>query len=1090
MKYENNHVLSVFRRMQGGGRLLTALMCLLASLALYAQETTVKGSVFDDQGEPLIGATVMVAKSTIGTSTDLDGNFSIKCKPGAKLVFSYVGYETQEVPAKEGMQVILKESASMLDAVEVVAFGVQKKVTMTGAVSSIKNEDLTRTPVSSVNNVLAGQLSGVSTVQYSGEPGSDAADIFVRGKATFDADNAKPLIQVDGVERDMWDIDPNEIESISVLKDASATAVFGVRGANGVILVTTKRGKEGKAKIDVSLNFSAQQPTKLIEMANSLEYANFYNYMLQSDGQGAVFSDDVIERFGATDYINSIRFPNMRWTDYIFKKTTFQQQHNVNISGGNKRVRYFVSAGFFSQDGIFSQFGRDDFAFDYRYNRFNYRSNLDITVTPTTTITLNVAGKIDSSAKPRTGQGASGMVKAIYEATPFSSAGFDNQGRYISTNTDPDYNIEYDADGEPHSVTLPFIGSSPMTYVTYQPGAYHNTANTITTDLIVDQKLDVITKNLSLRLKGSYNSGFNQNKELNSSAAIITPRMMPDGTMEFITTSFEEAASYKIASGGHGKWRNWYIEGSLNWNRSFGDNNLTALVLYNQSKEFYPKTYSDIARGYIGLVGRVTYDYDNRYLAEVNFGYNGSENFAPGKRFGAFPAGSIGWVVSNEKFMEGLQPWLSFLKFRATLGKVGNDKIGGSRFMYLSDPFGINGSAVQERPASENPYGYNFGIGNGVYGTLPGAWEMQKNNPDLTWEKSVKQNYGVEIQFFNDRLKTSFDYYKEHRTDILLQNENASTILGYKPAMTNYGIVDSWGWELSVGWSDFVGKDFSYWARFNLSYNDNKIKRDGQAPQSYDYQKTVGHRIGARSQMLFFGYYEGPETAEKYAAAYPEQFIAYDEDGNPYDLPHVLPTQLKPNDKLNPGDPIYVDLNGDGKIDGNDESRDFGKTDDPRFIAGLNFGGSWKGLSLAVQFTGAWDVTRSIAGSFRQPFYNSAGDGHGGLLKTHLEDSWTAENPNAEYPRPTLAYTKHTYAGSTLWEKDASYVRLKSLQVAYDFNMPWQKKIGIRNLQLSFSSYNLFTISKYKWGDPENRASSSPDYPLTRTYTIGLKVGF
>ena len=1074
MKYENNPVLSVFRRMQGGGRLLTALVCLLASLALYAQETTVTGSVFDDQGEPLIGATVMVAKSTIGTSTDLDGNFSIKCKPGAKLVFSYVGYETQEVPAKQGMQVILKESASMLDAVEVVAFGTQKKVTMTGAVSSIKNEDLTRTPVSSVNNVLAGQLSGVSTVQYSGEPGSDAADIFVRGKATFNSDNAKPLIQVDGVERDMWDIDPNEIESISVLKDASATAVFGVRGANGVILVTTKRGKEGKAKIDVSLNFSAQQPTKLIEMANSVEYANFYNYMMQSDGQGAVFSDEVISRFAATDYINSVRFPNMRWTDYIFKKTTFQQQHNVNISGGNKRVRYFISAGFFSQDGIFNQFGRDDFAFDYRYNRFNYRSNLDINVTPTTTVTVNVAGKIDNSAKPRTGQGASGMVKAIYAATPFSSAGFDDQGRYIGTNTDADYNIEYDAEGNPHSVTLPFIGSSPMTYVTYQPGAYHNTANTITTDFIVDQKLDVITKNLSLRAKASYNSGFNQQKELTSSAATVTPRMMPDGTMEFITTSFEEAASYKVSSSGLGKWRNWYLEASLNWNREFGENHLTALVLYNQSKEYYPKTYSDIARGYVGLVGRVTYDYDNRYLAEVNFGYNGSENFAPGKRFGTFPAGSIGWVVSNEKFMEGLQPWLSFLKFRATLGKVGNDKIGGSRFMYLSDPFGINGNAVLERPTSENPYGYNFGTGNGVYGTLPGAWEMQKNNPDLTWEKAVKQNYGVEIQFFNDRLKTSFDYYKEHRTDILLQNYNASTILGYTPAMTNFGIVDSWGWELSVGWSDFVGKDFSYWARFNLSYNDNKIKRDGQAPQTYDYQKTVGHRIGSRFQKLFWGYYDDTAVA-RYEAQYGEG---------------SFPTQLKPNDKLNPGDPIYVDLNGDGKIDDNDSSYDFGKTDDPRFIAGLNLGASWRGISLSMQFTGAWDVTRSIGGAFQTPFYNAAGDGQGGLLKTHLLDSWTADNPNAEYPRPTLAYAKHTYATSTLWEKDASYLRCKSLQVAYDFDMAWMKKLGMRNLQLSFSSYNLFTFTKYKWGDPENRASSSPDYPLTRTYTIGLKVGF
>ncbi|MDE6342712.1 MAG: TonB-dependent receptor, partial [Muribaculaceae bacterium] len=1037
----------------------------------------VNGTVTDAEGEPLIGATIMVEKTTNGTTADLDGNFTIKCKPGAKLVISYVGYETATLPAKDGMQVVLKENSSMLDAVEVVAFGVQKKVTMTGAVSSIKNEDLTRTPVSSVTNVLAGQLSGVSTVQYSGEPGSDAADIFVRGKATFDKDNAKPLIQVDGVERDMWDIDPNEIESISVLKDASATAVFGVRGANGVILVTTKRGQEGKAKIDVSLNFSAQQPTKLIEMADAVEYANFYNYASVSDGQAAPFSDEIIARFINDEsdpvkrYQNSIRFPNMRWTDYIFKKTTFQQQHNVNISGGNKKVRYFVSAGFFSQDGIFDQFGRDDYAFDYRYNRFNYRSNLDINVTPTTTITLNVGGKIDSSAKPRTGQGAAGMVKAIYEATPFSSPGFDDQGRFIGVNIDPDYNIEYDAEGNPRSVLLPFIGSQPMTYVTYQTGAYQKTANTINTDLIIDQKLDVITKNLSLRIKGAYNSGFDQTKELTASAATITPRMMPDGSMEFLTTSFEDSPSYKVS--GKGYWRNWYAEAGLNWNRSFGDHDITALALYNQSKEYYPKTYSDIGRGYIGFVGRVTYAYDNRYLAEVNFGYNGSENFAPGKRFGAFPAGSIGWVISNEKFMEGLHPYLSFFKIRATLGKVGNDKIGGSRFMYLADPYGVNGGALLERPDSENPYGYNFGTGNGVYATQPGAWEMAKNNPNITWETSVKQNYAVDIQFFNDRLKTSFDYYKEHRDNILLQNYAASTVLGYNPAMTNYGIVDSWGWELSVGWNDMVGRDFSYWARFNLSFNDNIIRRDGQAPQTYDYQKTVGHRIGARSQYLFWGYYDDT-AAERYQAEF----------GAP------LPAQLKDNSKLNPGDPVYVDLNGDGKIDSNDMSRDFGKTDDPRYIAGLNLGGSWKGLQLSVQFTGAWDVTRSIDGSFRQPFYNSAKNDQGGLLKAHLLDSWTEENPNAEYPRPTIAYKGHTYAGSTLWEKDASYFRCKSLQLAYNFDMPWQKKIGIKNLQLSFSAYNLFTVSKYKWGDPENRASSSPDYPLTRTYTVGLKVGF
>ena len=360
----------------------------------------------------------------------------------------------------------------------------------------------------------------------------------------------------------------------------------------------------------------------------------------------------------------------------------------------------------------------------------------------------------------------------------------------------------------------------------------------------------------------------------------------------------------------------------------------------------------------------------------------------------------------------------------------------------------------------------------------------------MTWETAVKQNYAIEANFFNDQLKASFDYYRENRKNILLQNFNSSALLGYDIPYTNFGEVNSWGWEFSLGWNQLINRDFSYSVKFNLSYNDNKIKLDGQAPQNYDYQKTVGHRIGARSQLLFFGYYEGAETAEKYAAAAPEQFIAYDADGNPYDLPHVLPQQIKDNSKLNPGDPIYVDLNGDGKIDGNDYSRDYGKTDDPRFIAGLNLGASWKGISLSAQFTGAWDVSRSIGGAFQTPFWNSDGNDKGGLLKTHLENSWTAENPNAEYPRPTIAYKNHTYAGSTLWEKDASYVRLKSLQVSYDFNMPWMKKIGLNQLRVSLSGYNIFTITGYKWGDPENRASSSPSYPLTRTYTAGVTVGF
>ena len=1075
MKDDYSLFASALLRLRSCRWLLASLLCMFAVFAASAQDTVITGTVVDETGEPLIGATVLVEGTTIGTATDLDGNFAIKCKPGAKLRFSYVGYTSITEKAAPGMTVKMKDDAATLDGVVVVAYGVQKKVTMTGAVSSINSEDITRTPVTSVNNVLAGQMSGVTTVQYSGEPGSDAADIFVRGKATWV--DAKPLIQVDGVERDMWDIDPNEIESITVLKDASATAVFGVRGANGVILVTTKRGKEGKAKINVSLNFSAQNPTKLIEMANSIEYANFYNYTSQSDnpGAGAVFSQEVIDRFSSNNPTDQIRFPNRRWTDYIFKKVTLQQQHNVNISGGNNRVKYFVSAGFMSQDGIFNQFGYDDFAFDYRYNRFNYRSNLDINVTPTTDVSINVAGKIDSSAKPRVGsEGARAMVKAIYGATPFSAYGFDDQRRLISSTSDTDNNTEYDADGNPTVVALPFVGSSPMGYMTNNGGgAFHNTANTITADLILNQKLDIITKNLKFRLKGSYNSSFSQQKTLSSSIARVTPKIMPDGTLEYLLDSYYDSPTYSEPSNTTSKGRNWYMEAALDWNREFGDHTISALAMYNQSKEYYPATYSDIARGYVGFVGRVTYDYANRYIAEVNFGYNGSENFAPGKRFGAFPAGSLGWVISNEKFMSSLFPYLSFLKLRVSLGKVGNDKLPNSlRFGYLPDAFGVNNGTLWERWGQASGYAYQFGVGAAA-ATQLAAYEMQKNNPDITWETAVKQNYAIEANFFSDRLKATFDYYRENRKNILLQNYNSPVILGYNPAMTNYGEVNSWGWELSLGWYDNIGSDFNYSVRFNLSYNDNKIIRDGQAPQSYDYMKTAGHRIGCRSQLKFWDYYDDT-AAERYQAEF----------GKP------LPEQLKSNSSLNPGDPIYVDLNGDGKIDGNDYSLELGKTDDPRFLAGLMLGASWKGWTFSAQFTGAWDVTRSISGAFRVPFWNAAGDAKGGLLLEHYKDSWSEDNPNATYPRPTIAYTTHTYAESTLWEKDASYVRCKSLQLAYDFNMPWMKKIGLNQLRLSFSAYNLFTITGYKWGDPENRASSSPDYPLTRTYTAGLVVGF
>ena len=1054
----------------------TGMIAAHASVQNVQQNETITGTVIDNTGEAVIGASVIVvgAQTTTGTVTDFDGNFTLKVKPGTQLKISFVGYKEQVVKAANGMKVTLQEESTMLQGVEVVAYGVQKKVTVTGALSSVKAEELTRTPVSSVNNVLAGQLSGVTTVQTSGEPGSDAAQIFVRGQGTW-ADSS-PLIQVDGVEREMWDIDPNEIESVTVLKDASATAVFGVRGANGVVLITTKRGAEGKAKISFNVSFSALTPTKMVEQASSYDYATFHNAMRANDGKDPYFSKEIIQKF--QDGSSPILFPSMKWTDYLMKDITLQQQHNVNISGGNKTVKYFISAGMFTQDGIFEEFDRP-YDFGYQYQRFNYRSNLDINVTKSTLVSFNISGKIDESRKPHTGQSSDQMIREMYWASPFSSPGFVD-GRYIVTSTAESDNIN-DVPGE-SALILPFGTSTPMAYAMSQPGAYHYNNNKLQMDLVLDQKLDFVTKGLSLKLKGSYNSSYQVRKEITNSAATYTPvyhKWLDESgavkeQIQYRLSGDNTEPVYSNSSPSTG--RNWYAEGSLNYNRSFGLHTITALALYNQSKEYYIRgDYSDIARTYVGFVGRVTYDWNNRYMAEVNFGYNGSENFAPGKRFGSFPAGSVGWVVSDEPFFKPVKKYISFLKLRASWGLVGNDKIGGNRFMYMADPYIVNQTNTFDRftytSVNEPAFAYIFGIENGT--ATKGAYESAKNNPDVSWEKAFKQDYGFDMNFFDDRLRTVFDYYKEHRTDILAQDWTIPGFLGFNPPYTNFGIVDSQGWELSVNWQDKIGSDFRYSVKVNLSHNQNEIIEDRQAPQQNDYMYTAHHRIGSRLQYKFWKYYyEGAE------ADYEKEF------GSPF------PTQLVT--KLYPGDPVFVDLDKNGEIDANDQSRDYGYTDDPQYIAGLNLALYYKNISFSAQFTGAWAVSRVLGDVFRRPFQNRSTVLDGGLLQYHLDNTWTVANPdaNAEYPRATWENANQNYAGSTLFEKDAKYLRLKTIQIAYDFHFPFMKKLGMNQLQLALSGYNLFTITPYKFGDPEARASTTPSYPLQRTYTASLKVGF
>jgi len=1004
------------------------------------QQNTVKvtGTVKDTNGEPIIGANVMVVGSATGVITDIDGNFTLNVPVGSKLQFSFIGYKEQVVPVKKGISLnIVEEDAQMLGEVEVVAYGVQKKVSVTGAISSMRGDDLLKTPAGSISNILSGQVTGISSVQYSGEPGADAADIYVRGIAT--TNNATPLIQVDGVERDFSQIDPNEIESVTILKDASATAVFGVRGANGVILITTKRGAEGKAKISFTTSAGVNVRTKELEFANSYQYASYVNMMRTNDGNEPLYSDEQLAAF--RDHTNPLLYPDINWIDYCMNKAAFQSQHNVSISGGTNNMRYFVSAGLFTQDGMFKQFNlTDDFNFDYK--RYNYRANLDFDISKTTLLSVNIGGRVESKRTPESGEDQNQLFRKLYWAVPFASAGIVD-GKYIKTNAD--YVTKPGADGL-------------ESY--YGKGFRNQTTNVLNLDLVLDQKLDFITKGLSIKLKGSYNSSYSTTKIASSSVATYTPVVDDKGAITYKKSGSDSQTSYR--EGDYGKGRDWYMELALNYNRKFGNHSVTGLFLYNQSKRYYPGgTYDYIPTGYVGLVGRVTYDWKTRYLAEFNVGYNGSENFNPENRYGFFPAGSIGWIVSEEPFFAPIKKVVNYFKVRATLGMVGNDNYAGQRFLYLPGSYGYGQNNDHNGPGGF--FGQN--IGN----AKPGAWEATQSNPYAKWETAVKQNYGLDFNILNDHLSVSADYFIEKRRDILRTPDYLPGILGMTLPAINVNKVENKGFEIQAKWNDRIGTDFRYWANFNISFARNKIVFMNEVEQNEPWMYQTGRRINSRSMYKFWGFYD--ETAD---LRYQEEF------GIPISDHGIT---------LQPGDAVYVDLNKDGKLDGNDATRDIGFTDLPEYTAGLNLGFSWKNFDFSMQWTGAWNVDRMLS-EFRQPLGDTQNKG---LLLYQYENTWRSSEDSytAKFPRITATNRKNNFEkGSDLYLINASYLRLKNIEIGYNFDFPFMRKLKLNSCRMYVNGYNLLTFTAFDWGDPESRQSDRPNYPLTRVFNIGLKLGF
>jgi TonB-linked SusC/RagA family outer membrane protein len=834
------------------------------------QQRTISGTVTGANNEPLSGVTVIIKGTSTGTLTDVNGKFTLAIPASAKtVVFSFIGMESKEfeIGSSNVYDAVLTERMNDLSEVVVVGYGSQKKITVTGAVASVQSVDLVKSPNASVANTLAGRVTGVSTVQYTGLPGGEDPAIFIRGIGSLTSSASAPLMLVDGVERSFSQIDPNEIENISVLKDASATAVYGIRGANGVLIVTTRRGSEGAPKISFSSSVGLQHPTRKLELSDSYTYAINFNRAQLGDDPNAVpnFSQEAIEAFRTGS--NPILYPSIKWADYLMKPSAFQTQSNFNVSGGSKVVKYFVSVGYLKQDGLFKNL-ESKYPFNWGYQRYNYRANIDIDATSTTKLSLTMGGRNELREEPTNSD-----YHAIYWCVPYGGQIID--GKHVKTGGD---RYIYNTDVY-----------SGIDYIGWGQGYRKKLSTIMNLDLGVSQKMDFITKGLNWRLKVSNNSSIAYNKTRSVSRPTYYPYYNcdvdgtnpTDSTIVFRKVGSDGVLDYSQSSS---KARNWYLETALAYNRDFGPHNVTGLLLYNESQNPYPGgAYPDIPTGYVGLAARATYNYSMKYFLDVNLGYNGSENFAPENRFGFFPSVSAGWTVTEEKFLKNKISFLDYLKFRFSYGVVGNDRLGSNRFLYLPDSYTINAPGYgQTYPTG----GYNFGTN--VPTNQLGAAEAFIGNPNVTWEKARKQNYGVDLKVFKGKLGLAADYFYEYRNNILTTRSTVPNILAIALPAQNIGEVENKGFEAELKWRDGFNK-FNYYLTTNVSFARNKVLYMDEVKRNEEYLQRTGKSVGVRFGYVFDGFWS--EEDIKHLSDFPDH-------------------QFTPK----PGDTKYKDLNNDKKI--------------------------------------------------------------------------------------------------------------------------------------------------------------------------------
>lgn len=1008
----------------------------------------VSGTVTDEAGLPLPGVTILVKGTTSGTVTDMDGEFVLEVPiTSGVLQFSFIGFDTKDIPiaGKDNFKVVLKESVVGIDEVVVVGFGVQKKESVVGAISQVKGSELEKIGVTSVANALVGQVPGMVTVQQSGLPGSSEAKIFIRGVSTF-AGNNEPLYIVDGVERPITDIDPNEVESISVLKDASATAVYGVKGANGVIILTTKRGQKGRMSISVDAQYTLSKPTVVRDLGNSYETLTarnqYYRYLQR---YSEVLNDEIMEHYRLQDmpYV----YPDASPADLVLNDFGKDYKATVAARGGTDVAKYYISMGFLHEGGFVTG-NQDLYNPNFSYNRYNFRANLDFDLTKSTSLSISSGGFIGVDS--RASNDFSKNIRGLMFVPPYESPIIYPES-FIEQYPDPNWPNT----GDRYAASL-IDGGKTYYYNFNNTGTDITTRDRLNTDITLKQDLDFITKGLSFQTMVSYNtsSAYRRNirytgdsyifKLLSNDEYIWERYIGTNKDDESIVRDPYETANSRLVNPSY----SLLYSARINYNRSFGSkHNVSALALFQRRESHVGAAFKHFEENW---VGRATYDYKEKYLIEGNLGISGSEQFSPDKRFGVFPAIALGWNIAKESFMEENFAVMNNLKVRYSYGETGNDNTG-SNWLYIAEYTNGPGFSTGDLGSSES---------------VQTIKEDKVANLNAQWERSIKNNLGIELGLWDNTFTATLDLFNEKRDKILMSRRALADWFGQSIQPLNIGATKVHGYEITAGFNK-MHKGTHYWVKGNFNFNENRVVLRDDPKLTPDYLKLEGKPIGQSTTRKLIGYYQDMDEMINYSLNQSLSIVGSDK---------------------------ALDFNGDGVLNSLDNIP-IGNPDQPMYTYGLSAGFSKKGFDFSFLVQGAHHVSRWL-GAFMNPLYNM-GEGEKYFLFGGREDIWTPDNRDAEYA---------TWGGwNSSSEKaiaDAKYVRLKSVELGYQIDKKHVKFLGLSSARIYFQGSNLLTYAPgiSFFGDPElqpfedntgeSYGLSGGSYPVPKRFTFGLKVNF